>query len=295
MTKPGPKPSRKFVSLSATYEPAGTIDPLSATPEDRPTKSYATRSPGQILAQQKLDAERDRAAKAAAKKKPESNGGTAVAAAQPTAVTPPDGRSTVTRYLDEVAPSSIVGRMIKFDRDGNFVTPDDEGEIKEDTDFVVLADQTLVGWIKFNPDEPPSRAMGALYDGFAMPPRESLGDTNQAEWPDGLDGQPEDPWRHQIYLVLQQAGTTELFTFVTSSRTGRRAAGNLLRHFDRMAKTHPDQYPVVRLKKGGFNHKDERIGWVHTPVFAVVGRAPRDSAAKPDTSPSGDMNDSIGF
>jgi hypothetical protein len=31
------------------------------------------------------------------------------------------------------------------------------------------------------------------------------------------------------------------------------------------------------------------------PVFAVVGRAPRDSAAKPDTSLRGDMDDQIPF
>jgi hypothetical protein len=53
--------------------------------------------------------------------------------------------------------------------------------------------------------------------------------------------------------------------------------------------------PVVRLKSGGFNHRDDRIGWVSVPVFAVVGRAPRDSAAKPDTSAAGDLNDQIPF
>jgi hypothetical protein len=51
----------------------------------------------------------------------------------------------------------------------------------------------------------------------------------------------------------------------------------------------------VRLKVGGFNHRDERVGWVEVPVFAVVGRQPKDSAAKPDTSPAGDMNDQIPF
>ena len=33
------------------------------------------------------------------------------------------------RYLDEIAPANIVGRMIKFSKDGKFFTPDDEGEI----------------------------------------------------------------------------------------------------------------------------------------------------------------------
>jgi len=62
-----------------------------------------------------------------------------------------------------------------------------------------------------------------------------------------------------------------------------------------MKKAHPDDCPVVRLGVGGFNHSDERVGWVKTPVFVVVGRRPRDSSAVPDTSPGGDMNDKIGF
>jgi hypothetical protein len=185
--------------------------------------------------------------------------------------------------------------MIKFNKEGKFVTPDTDEEVSNETDFIVLADQTLVGWIRFHKDAPPDRAMGLLYDGFVMPPRDSLGDTDEAEWAMGLDGRPQDPWSNQVYLVLQRGDTAELFTFVTSSRTGRRAVGNLLRHYDRMQRTHPDELPVVRLKAGGFNHRDERVGWVATPAFAVVGRAPRDSAAKPDTSPSADINDEIGF
>ena len=58
------------------------------------------------------------------------------------------------------------------------------------------------------------------------------------------------------------ADTDEFFTFTTSSRTGRRAVGNLLRHYDRMQRANPDEYPVVRLKQGGFEHKDsaDRLG-----------------------------------
>jgi hypothetical protein len=95
--------------------------------------------------------------------------------------------------------------------------------------------------------------------------------------------------------VLQHADTKEMFTFSTSSMTGRRAVGNLLHHYDRMRRLHPDELPVVRLRAGGFQHKDDRIGFVPTPVFCVVGRAPRDSAARPDTSPKADLDDEISF
>ena len=88
---------------------------------------------------------------------------------QSTAVAKQTGGDYVSRYLDDVAPSNIVGRMIKFSKDGKFFTPDDEAE---DQDFVALCEETLVGWVKFNgPGEPPDRVMGLLYDAYAMPAR----------------------------------------------------------------------------------------------------------------------------
>ena len=49
-----------------------------------------------------------------------------------------------------------------------------------------------------------------------------------------------------------------------------------------MRKTDADFYPLIQLKHGGFTHRDSRVGWVNTPVLAVVGRIPRTDAAKPD-------------
>jgi hypothetical protein len=133
-------------------------------------------------------------------------------AARPTstAVTVPDNRSYRDRYIDDVAPASIVGRMVKFSKDGKFVTHDDGADVPEAAEFICLADHTLVGWIKFNGDgEPPSREMGLLYDGFVMPERESLGDLDRSKWELGLDNQPQD------------RGNT---TNTSSCRTPRRAS-----------------------------------------------------------------------
>ena len=121
----------------------------------------------------------------------------------------------------------------------------------------------------------------------------TLGDTDPAHWEEGLAGEPQDPWQHAQLLVLQDTRTSELFTFTTSSKTGRRAVGTLLKHYDRMQKTNPGELPVVRLRTGGFQHRDDRIGFVTTPVFVVCGRQPRDSVAKPDTSIGAYMNDEI--
>jgi hypothetical protein len=212
----------------------------------------------------------------------------------------PDTRTPIQQYLDLVAPASIVGRMIRFDgKGGRFITPDNDEEVDGSIDFVALCDQTLIGWIKFNGEgNPPDKKMGLLYDHppFIMPPRNSLGDDDQTKWELGLDGKPADPWQHFQYLVLQNGSTGELFTFTTSNITGRSAVGNLLKHYNRLQKTHPDQYPVVKLRPGGYKPRDPRRGdWQPTPVFVVVGKTPKDGTAQPDTSIQADLNDSIPF
>jgi hypothetical protein len=263
----------------------------------------AVRTTAQALGQQKADAERDRrkflqAADPFTGRAIEREPQQAIVPAPARAV-PADGRTSVQTYIDDIAPSSIAGRMIKFGKDGKFIFAATDEVVSPDVDFVAMCDETLCGWIKFNRDAaegtPPDRVMGLLYDNFVMPPRETLGDLNPADWPLGLSGVAEDCWQHQIALVLQMPGTHELFTYVTTSKTGRRAIGNLLRHYDRMRVKDPDHYPVVRLKASGFNHRDPRIGFVPVPLLAVVGKAPKTSAAIPDSSVAADLNDEIPF
>lgn len=246
-----------------------------------PTQKRRSPSPEDVIAQQKRDA-------AAALRQQ-----VAVRPAAPPPAVIADTRSDVEKYVDEIAPSFIAGRLIKFSKEGKFILAESDEEISPDETFVALCDETLIGWIKFIEDAPPVRHQGLLYHGFVMPERASLGDLDESKWPEGLSKQPTDPWQHQICLVLQSPATQELFTFATSSQTGRRAVGNLLRHYDRMHRTDLESNPVVRLKPSGFNHRDERVGWVHVPSFAVVSRIPKNSAAVP--SMAADMNDEIPF
>jgi hypothetical protein len=259
---------------------------MNYTPQPRPRPVKA------VLDEQRRAAEHGRA-QAAAPAKPATD---VVPAMKPPPPAMPDNRTPAQRYLDEIAPASMVGRKIRGSKDAVFVTPDDGETVPDDIDFVALCDQIMVGRIRFNGEgNPPDYRMGLLYDGFVPPRDEELPDRDQSQWQLGLDGQPSDPWAHFIYVVLQRGDTGELFTYTTSSKTGRRAIGNLLRHYDRLQKTHPDMYPIVRLKAGGFNHRDPRVGWVPVPAFAVVGRHPKDNAAKPDGSLAADLNDAVPF
>ena len=262
------------------------MDPKTTAKRKPPT-------PEEITAEQERQAAKDTAAR---KTGAPSLPARVIAVAGTTVVTPaPDTRTEAEKYVDEIAPASIVGRMIKFSKDGQFVTADDDEPVDQAVEFIALCGEMLVGWIQFYNDgeTPPDRVQGLLYDGFKMPARETLGDLDKTKWLEGLSGAPEDPWKHQMCLVLQQTETRELFTFVTTSETGRRALGNLLRHYNRMRKANAGEVPVVRLRVGGFNHRDPRVGWVPVPTFTLVGRTPRDSAAKPDTSLVAALNDEI--
>jgi hypothetical protein len=261
------------------------------------------RTTKQVLQQQEADADRDRQQK----QKPKS-------ATQPTTAEPalqsiavatkpatslpamPDKRTSVEKFLDEEAPNRLVGRRIDFSKEGEHVIADTGEKIGSETDFLALCAETLVEWIKFNGEGvPPTQIAGLLYEDFQLPPRDTLGDDDKAQWPIGLSGAPEDPWKRGTYIVLQNAETHEYFTFVTRSKTGRIAAANLLRHYERLRKSHPGECPIVRLKVGGFEHKDTRVGWVKTPVFVVVGRSKVDPTTRPDTSLRADMDDEIPF
>ena len=264
-----------------------------------PRSAPAGRTPQQIQQQQAVDAEYDRLQRknAVVAASPQRPVPPATTPARQAPALPDAGDNYRQRYLDAIAASGIAGRLVKFGKSGTFIFADDETEIGQDRDWIALCDEVAIGWIKFSdqPDTPPEKIQGLLYDGFVLPQRSTLGDFDESFWPAGLSGAPEDPWKHQISLVLQDRENFELATFSAMSITGRRAIGILLKHYDRLQKTDPDNYPVVRLKSGGFNHRDPRVGWVSVPVLAVVGRAPKASAAIPDSSPAADMDDSIPF
>jgi hypothetical protein len=243
------------------------------------------RSSKQVLAEQQKQADDERARKATPTQLPATS-----KAALPTATSPDDSRQ---RLLNDIAPSGIVGRLIRFDgKAGRFLFVDSDETVDATEDFVVLADESLVAWVKFQEDGPPLREGGLLYaPNFALPKREALGDLESRNWKIGFDGKPEDPWKMEVALVLKRPATQELLTFSTLSKTGRRAAGGLLKHFDRLRRSNPGSFPVVRLKPGHYD--DSRFGPVPIPTFPVMGVSPGHTAAIPDTSLKGDLNDEI--
>jgi hypothetical protein len=217
----------------------------------------------------------------------------------------PSGGNAVGTYVDPhaavdqfVAENDASGGLprIKFAKEGKFVRSDTEEVIPDTTDFVAPVDQFRVSIVKFNgKGVPPDRIGGLPFDGFALPAVEDRPDRDESQWEHGLSGELEDPWKPSAEMPLQRRDTGEVFIFTTMSPTGRGSVAALVETYRRMLRTSPNDYPVVRLKAGGFESRRKGVGWVNVPRFVVVGRTPRDSVAVPDTSPSADMDDELPF
>ena len=62
-----------------------------------------------------------------------------------------------------------------------------------------------------------------------------------------------------------------------------------------MQRREPNEYPVIKLALGSFQHRDERVGNVVVPAFPRVGKTPKTGMAAIDTSMGGDLDDAIPF
>jgi hypothetical protein len=227
----------------------------------------------QKLKQQNDDAERDR--------------GTVV----PLTTATPAAINTGLNYLAKHASNGIV---LRFNKDGKFIQPTQgDAELPEGTELVCHWDQARAGYQRFNgKGEPPDVKIGLVFGSKPPPERDELGDNDASQWPiSDWTGRPEDPWREVQMVPLESIETGEIYIFQTMSQTGLRSVANLLRQSSRMASKNPDHLPVVKLRAGGFDH--HKYGWVRTPAFEFVGKAPKTNAAAAETSVSADLNDQI--
>ena len=123
-----------------------------------------------------------------------------------------------------------------------------------------------------------------------------FGDTDESAWEIGLSGKGEDPWKHQIIILLQKCDTGELFSFIATNGTSRNACTDLITHCQRRKRSGKDDYPIVRLATSSFERREPPKVKVWKPQFAIVGHQPKDeilNAANADIA--ADMSDQIPF
>ena len=208
---------------------------------------------------------------------------------------PASGQSPASAYLARHGVGAL-GTFIKFGKNGAYQKQLDDAEIPKGTKCVVVYDQTRLGWIKFQGKGlQPIRKMGLVFDGFNPVERNELDDQDQSLWEVGISGEPTDPWQFQILLPLQDTESGELLIFGTTSKTGRGACDNVISMCERMQRSEPDYYPIIRLDVGSYLHKNPRIGKVLKPQFTRIGRALKADVSVSSTDASDDFNDAVPY
>lgn len=205
--------------------------------------------------------------------------------------------------------SSIVGSLLKFSK-GDWLLGQDEDEIPVGTRYVVSMDNLMVGWVKWSDNKPVEQIMGRVVEGYAPPRRDTLGDNDKETWEVGTDGKERDPWQFSNQVLMKPVGKqydTEIaITFVTSSKGGIGAIGELCKKYGKEMRTREGQCPIVEIGVDSYNHPNKEFGRIKTPVITLVGwekgslfdvEAAAAAAAEEDAKPKGkkaDKADKVG-
>src|SRR6266849_2355463 len=94
---------------------------------------------------------------------------------------PTTSETTATRFLQVAAEatSNGFGRLVKFNK-GRYFVGDDEMPLNRE--MVAHIDKLVRGWAKFADGKVVETNVGKVADGFVMPQRNELGDTDQTNW-----------------------------------------------------------------------------------------------------------------
>jgi hypothetical protein len=157
-----------------------------------------------------------------------------------------------------------LGRLLKFSK-GHYLVGTEE--IPLGREYIAHVEHWVRGWIKFKHGELVERKVGRVADGFVVPQRDELDDTDESLWEKGPGGQPTDPWTAQSYLPLEDIESGEILTFVSGSVGGRGAASRLAAQ----AARHMVTMGLPRVTLGIESYKHKQFGRIDKPDFSIVG------------------------
>ena len=181
-----------------------------------------------------------------------------------------------------------LGTLLKYTK-GHFLIGTDE--IPMGTEYIAHVQHWVRGWVKLKGGSLIEHKVGRVADGFVVPEREDLDETDQATWeksPSG--GEPKDPWTRQSYLPLENPETGEIVTFVSGSVGGRQAVSKLCsqaaKHIATMG------MPIIKLGTESYKHK--AYGRTDKPTFTIV-RWTNEAGEPAAVSTAKEMDDVIPF
>jgi hypothetical protein len=170
------------------------------------------------------------------------------------------------------------------------------------TEYIAHAIGWAKCWLRFINGEVVERKVYRVAFGERPPEREDLGDLEKGKWPEGIDGNPSDPWLMQYLLPLEKVSDGEVVIFTTSSIGGRRAIADLCAAWAKRKRKNANcGQPIARLGKAEMSTK--KFGKVPRPEFDIVGwdeppadaMGPSYSGGPPPVCSADEFEDSIPF
>lgn len=186
------------------------------------------------------------------------------------------GPNAWTEYGEAMGSRAITGDLLKFSK-GDYLAGQDSREIAAGTRLTVNMDTLEIGWIKWEDSRPVQYRMGRFVEGFKPAKRNELGDEDRALWEADEEGSPRDPWQFSNNLVMADPEDGELFTFATSSKGGLNAIGELCKAYGQAMRQRPNEWPIVELGVGSYQHRIKTLGRIKYPTLAIVGWAPKEA------------------
>jgi hypothetical protein len=189
----------------------------------------------------------------------QGNGSTAVAQT---------GKDFFTQYGEAIRQTVIIGKLLKFSK-GDWTAGEESEPIEEGTRFVANMDELLAGWVRWKDNKPTDHVMGRIADGYQPPKRNELGDDDSDQWEVNEDGEARDPWQMTNYLLLLD-NEDNPYTFTTSSRGGLNAIGELCKHYGKQMRQHADEFPIIEIGVGSYQHANKAYGRIKFPTLDIV-------------------------
>jgi hypothetical protein len=176
-------------------------------------------------------------------------------------------------YADAISPKFIVGKLLRFTK-GDYISGEHDDLLPLGTKLIAGVDLLLTGWVRWQGGKPAEHRMVHVIDGRLPERRNELGYLEQSTWEKDAGGEPRDPWQLTNYLpMINEAG--EVFTFSTASRGGMGAVADLCRIYSKARQAHAEDFPVIELQCGAYQHQNPQFGRIKFPEFKRIGWAPK--------------------
>jgi hypothetical protein len=130
----------------------------------------------------------------------------------------------------------------------------------------LVATGTAAAWVKWGGNRPIETRIRR--PGETLPERNELGDLDENNWEAGPDGKKKDPWQNTRYCYFVNPETASIYTYSTSSWSGRGAVIGLADQIARMRTARPGSLPIIEFESAP--HKT-KFRMTRKPVLKIVG------------------------